>query len=150
MSKLILISPYSSYIKDGINAKNYPYWDELVKLLINSGHIVHQLNVKGERQIEGALLLSPLELYQIPIILKKYDTFISVDNFFHHLAAFYNFKGNVIFSKSDPLIFGYSIHNNILKSRKYLRHKQFDTWFNVKYNKNAFYKANEIIKLIKI
>jgi len=74
------------------------------------------------------------------------DTFISVDNFFPHFCNHYNLKsGIVIFSKSDPKIFGYKQNKNLLKDVKYLRPDQFGLWDSCNYEQDAFVLPQQII-----
>jgi ADP-heptose:LPS heptosyltransferase len=78
-------------------------------------------------------------------ILDNSDTFISVDSFFPHFAHYHGKHGGVvIFSQSDPKLFGYPENLNILKSRDYLRSEQFWLWTQAKYNKDAFVSSKEV------
>ena len=52
--KTILISPYSRRLRSGnLNPKDYPYWEELVKLLKIDGWNVIQVGTSGEKVIGG-------------------------------------------------------------------------------------------------
>lgn len=147
----IIISPYSRGMreKDKLNPKNYPYWEELVKLLNDEGHSVIQVGVGAEKQIKGTsgfFVNQPLD--KLREILNAADTWISVDNFFQHFAWYYGKKGFVIFGQSDPLIFGHNTNVNILKDRKYLREKQFDIWERAEYKEEAFVSPEVVIQYI--
>jgi len=147
----IIISPYTSRLKNGMrNAKQYPFWKELVSLLKERNIYTLQVGVNGEERIGSNDYKMNLSLYELKEILFEYDTFISVDNFFHHFAHYYKKTGIVIWSKSDPILFGYSDNMNILKDRKYLRPDQFGVWSMCKYEKEAFYSAKEIFNLINL
>lgn len=87
-------------------------------------------------------------MLQLREFIKNYDHFISVDNFFHHFAHWYSFTGVVLFSQSDPEIFGYRDNINLLKDRKYLRKDQFQIWEASEYNPVAYVEPNEVIKAI--
>lgn len=145
----IIISPYSKKLRDKEtpHPKNYPYWKELVKLL-EKNHQLIQVGVDGEEILveDHRFGLSSADLITL---VTGSDTFISVDNFFPHMVH-YNFKGakkgTVIFSKSDPLIFGYKENNNLLKDRKYLRWDQFGPWEMTDYVEEAFMTPDEVIK----
>ena len=76
------------------------------------------------------------------------DIFISIDNFAPHLAWLLNKPGIVIFSQSDPLIFGHELHINLLKDIKYLRKNQFDIWETAIYNKEAFMEPQKVIEAL--
>jgi hypothetical protein len=79
-------------------------------------------------------------------LLKRCETWISVDNFFPHLANLQKKAGYVIWGQSDPKIFGYAYNNNLLKDRLFLREKQFDIWECVEYREDVFLTPEEIVK----
>jgi hypothetical protein len=54
----------------------------------------------------------------------------------------------VIFSQSDPVIFGHPDNVNLLKDRKYLRELQFQTWMGVPYNEDAFVSPDEVVNAV--
>ena len=147
----ILISPYSKPLRNGErNPKNYPEWNMLAQLFKNQGWEMFQFTVPNEYIIHSDVsMIIPLELYEIKNILSDYDTFISVDNFFPHLAAYYNFPGFVLWGKSDPKIYGHEIHTNILKSRDYLRPDQFRIWEQTTYEPDAFMHPSLVVRKIK-
>ena len=145
----IVISPYSKQLreKDTPHPKNYPFWPELIQLL--EGHEIIQVGVKGEVElVENCKFNLPTpELIEL---CKGMDFFISVENFFPHFVNF-NFKdkrGLVIFSKSDPEIFGYSQNINYLKDKKYLRWDQFGPWEYTDYIKEAFPEPIDIFNTL--
>lgn len=148
--KKILISPYSKVMLNGKqNPKNYPYWEELVKLLKEKDYYVTQLNPGYEPTINGIdEELKNLNLNQIKEELFKHDIWISVDNFFHHFAHYHQKYGYVIWGKSDPLIFGYPENINILKDRKCLRSNQFLFWFDEEYEEEVFLDALSVFNII--
>jgi|WetSurSiteA1Bulk_404760.scaffolds.fasta_scaffold52120_2 ADP-heptose:LPS heptosyltransferase len=148
----IIISPYSRGMRVAgkLNPKNYPYWEELVKLLNDDGHIVIQVGVGAEQQINGTsgfLLNQPLD--KLREILNATDTWISVDNFFQHFAWYYGKKGIVLFGQSDPLIFGHNTNINLLKGREYLRPLQFDMWERAEYREDVFVDPSIVLKHIR-
>lgn len=136
----IIISPYSKKLrkKDTPHPKNYPFWPELIQLL--KDHEVIQIGVEGETKMveDYRFNCTSAELIEL---CKDADCFISVENFFPHFMHF-NFKGEkkgvVIFSKSDPEIFGYPENVNLLKDKKYLRWDQFGPWEMTDYIEEAF------------
>lgn len=155
MSKTFLISPYSRKIFDNTkeNAKNYPYWEELVKLLklnISNCYII-QVGVTGEKKIDGVNECRfDLKIEYLKKLLDECHTWISVDNFFHHFAHYYKKYGFVIFSKSDPKIFGYEENINILKSSKYIRppNETYNFWSEVDNEKESFSSAQNVCDII--
>jgi len=149
MDKFIILSPYSNrlIVKDQTgkevemqNAKNYPYFETVVQLLKLDGESVVQIGVTGERKIAGVddFFLN-IKFIEIEKLLHQAKFFIAVDNFLPHLANATGIqKGIVIFGPSDPLLFGYSQYENILKDRKYLRNDQWHKWVKCQFNADAF------------
>lgn len=140
----IILSPYSQNPPNP-NPKNYLYWNELVNLLHE--HELIQIGINGEEQLCNDFRKN-LSFDQLKDLLLSSDLFISVDNFFHHFAHVYGKKGIVIWAQSDPSLFGYPEHINVLKDRKYLRHNQFATWHEGEYKEEAFVRPEEIFKKI--
>jgi len=149
MSKII-ISPYSKRLRNGKeNPKNYPYWPDLVKGLKEKGFYIIQVGVEGEKKIDGVdevLFNKPFK--DLVALLKDCDTWISVDNFFQHLAYVHDKPGFVICGQSDPEIFGHKENVNILKDRKYLRPLQFDIWERAECSTDCFVEPGAIIDKI--
>jgi len=148
----IVISPYSKPTRQGkVSPKNMPdgRWGEVVRGLKAGGHTVIQIGVSGEKQVEGVdEFLANRPLKELSKLLSECDTFASVDNFCHHLAYVIGKPGVVIFCQSDPIIFGHSLHTNLLKDRKYLRPNQFIFWDHANYNDEAFVEPSDIIAAI--
>ena len=151
----ILISPYSQKLPENKpNPKNYPYWEEVIKLIkgkLSDAEII-QIGVKEEIVLNGitkiAHNLSQPELLELA---KTCNAWISVDNFFQHFCTYYNIaNGIVLFGQSDPYHFGYNTNTNLLKDRKYLRQEQFLYWWHesVKYNPDAFVDAETVAKTL--
>jgi hypothetical protein len=154
--KSILISPYSRKLRSGKeNPKNYPYWEDLIKEIrnkMNDKYKFIQIGVEGEQKINGIdEFLIDLSFNKLKDIVDDCDYWFSVDNFFPHFCAAYELKvGVVIFSKSDPRIFGYKHNINVIKDFKYLRPNQFAMWEEEKYDKQSFVKPNEFLRHINI
>jgi len=148
--KTIVISPYSKPLRsgDGENPKNYPWWDDVVRLLRDHGFYIIQIGVHGEREIDFHEKRFNLPFKDLKETIKNCDCWISVDNMTQHLATYINKKGIVIFSKSDQRIFGYDENINLLKDRKYLRKYQFAMWEDETFQEEAFVKPEEIIKAV--
>jgi len=149
---MIIISPYSKpTISDNKpSPKNYPYWPELIKIIREKmpEQYILQVGVSGETDLGCDCFLQNLPLEVLKTLIKGCDIWISVDNFFHHLASIIGKRGIVIFSLSDPLIFGDPNNINILKDRKYLRADQFNFWDNVQPNNDAFVEPEIIFEII--
>jgi ADP-heptose:LPS heptosyltransferase len=146
----IIISPYSKPLRNGApNPKNYPFWQETATSLRKYGHYIIQVGVQGEKQIDGVdevLFNRPLK--ELASLLQECGIFISVDNFFQHLAYLHKVPGIVLFGQSDPEIFGHKENINLLKDRKYLRPLQFDIWERCQYLEEAFVEPAVIIDRI--
>lgn len=149
---MILIFPYAKRLNNSCeNPKNYPYWNELVSLLKKDYDII-QVGLQNELKIQGISDFKfNLRLKEIENLIKECDFWISVDSFIQHLVN--NMKepkpGVVLWSLSNPEIFGYEYNLNILKDQKYLRPDQFGIWEQAVYNPDAYLDANIIYNLIK-
>lgn len=149
MQKKIIISPFSGFLNKQNNAKNYPYWSHLIKLLRKENCLIWQVGTKNESDLGADERYCDLPMENLKFILEECDFWISVDNFFQHFAHYYNKQGVVIFSKSDPELFGYKENFNILKDRKYLREDQFNIWNDEKLNIESFVLPIDVINSIK-
>ena len=145
----IVISPFSKPLRSNRpHAKNYPYWRKLINLLEKDGHEIIQIGVDGEEVLipDKRFNMSFVELQEL---MKTCHVFIAVDNFFPHFCHYYGFKGIVIFSRSNPKIFGYAENINLLKSTKYLAPNQFDIWESIPYLPDAFIEPEVIMYEVK-
>lgn len=143
----VLISPFAQKLRNGKeNPKNFPYWEELVLKMIVNGITPVQIGANKDAPIKGVTdFRQGLKLNQIRELIKECETWISVDSFLQHMNQYYDKKrGIVIFSQSDPRIFGYPTNINLLKDRSYLRDKQFWLWEQCEYNKEAFVSSDEV------
>lgn len=144
---MILISPYSRALRNGKkNPKNYPYWKEVIKELQRKDII--QIGIEGEEQLVSDFRKG-LSLEQIRKLVKECDFWISVDNFFPHLANHIGKSGVVLWGISDPNIFGYTNNLNIIKDRKYLRKNQYDIWENYTHTDEVFMDANTVSEMVR-
>lgn len=159
MSNIVLFSPFSQKLRNSQqNPKNFPYWQELITLLRASGKVdeIWQAGVGNEYRFEGVtqrFFDKPLK--ELAEIAAKSSVWVSVENFFPHLCNAFSvpIKGVVIFSKSDPVHFGYPQNVNLLKDKKYLRQDQFLIWEQCNYEEDAFVSAkvvyDEIMKILE-
>ena len=144
---MIIISPYSKKLMNGReNPKNYPYWSELIRLIDEP---IIQIGVEGETRLVRDFRTN-LPLNELRELLKQCRTWIGVDSFFQHLAWLEGKKGIVLWSVSDPLIFGHPENVNLLKSRSYLSEKQFLWWEDQKYEKDAFIDPHIVVDNLKM
>jgi len=142
---MIIISPYSKALTNGNrNPKNYPYWKELIELIDEP---IIQVGVEGEEQLVPEFCKN-LPIARLKELIAECRTWIGCDSFFQHLAWSCNKPGIVLWSVSDPLIFGHPENHNLLKSRDYLAKNQFLWWNFTEYNTDAFVKPEEVIKYL--
>lgn len=150
--KTIIIAPYSRKLKNSKeNPKNYPHWNKLVELLNNDFYTI-QIGKRGEDILKNINDVKfDLKLKEIEKLIKSSYTWISVDSFLQHLVNSLENKkmGIVLWSQSDPNIFGYNYNLNILKSRLYLRAFQFDIWENTKIDPLSYFSPEQIYEIIK-
>jgi len=142
---MIIISPYAKKLINGKeNPKNYPFWHELIALIDEP---IIQVGIDGETPLveDFRSNLSMLELRQL---IKDCRIWIGVDSFFQHLAWSEGKPGIVLWSVSDPLIFGHPENWNLLKSRDNLIKNQFLWWDFTEHNPDYFLKPEEVIKFI--
>lgn len=145
----ILIQPFARLLRNGKqNPKNYPYWKDLIKQLEQKNHEVYQVGVTGEEMITKNILFD-LNMKELVEKVKESDFFISIDSFLPHLAHFYNKSGIVIFSQSDPAIFGYPHNINLLRDKKFLRPNQFSNWEDCTYSEAAFISTFYVMKAVE-
>lgn len=145
----ILISPGTSRLADGKrNAKDYPFWDRLLYLLKLEGHSVMQVGLSGETEYDLNIRKN-LSLAELRKLISLCDVWVSVDSMFQHLATLEVKKpGVVVFSKSDPRIFGHPENINLYKE-EHLRKKQFLVWRGEVFEEDKFPSPEEIIAAIK-
>jgi hypothetical protein len=159
MSNIVLFSPFSQKLRNGNqNPKNFPYWQELITLLRQSGNVeeIWQLGVGNEYRFEGTTQKHFNKSFsEIAELANQSSVWLSVENFMPHLCNSYGVKtkGIVIFSKSDPVHYGYPQNLNLLKDRKYLRPDQFFIWEQCDFQEEAFVSAQvvfeEIMKILE-
>jgi len=140
---MIIISPYAQKLRNGKeNPKNFPYWKELIAMIDEP---VIQVGVKTEQQLVEDFRPN-LSFSDLAVLVQECKTWISVDSFFQHFCWDLKKPGIVIWSQSDPNIFGHEENINLLKDRKYLRPNQFHIWEQCEYNKDAFVLPKQVLK----
>ena len=142
---MIIIHPYAKPLMNGKqNPKNYPHWKELIAQIKEP---IVQVGVEGEEQLVHEFYKN-LPISELRKLIAQCDTWIGVDSFFQHLAWDCGKPGIVLWSVSDPLIFGHPENTNLLKSRDYLAKNQFLWWDFTEYNADAFVSPEEVLKLL--
>lgn len=157
--KKVLISPFAQNLRNGKeNPKNYPYWVDLLKLINENAKSIEIIQIGASKDKPLPYIKEFLvnkKLLEIKQLISEYDTWISVDSFLQHLNHYYDRKpGIVIWSQSDPKIFGHPENTNLLKDRKYLRKKQFWLWEQCEYDINAYVSPatvySTLLKMLKL
>ena len=139
---MIIISPYSKKMPDGKpNPKNYPFWPELIALIDEP---IIQVGIEDEDQLVPDFRKN-LSIAELKDLLKECRTWISCDSFFQHLAWSEKKQGIVLWSITDPLIFGHPENINLLKDRSYLSPRQFVWMSEQTFNLDAFVSPEEVI-----
>ena len=139
---MIIIHPFAKSLRNGKeNPKNYPYWKELIALIDDP---IIQIGVEGEEQLVPDFRKN-LPISELRKLLQECRTWIGVDSFFQHLAWDEKKPGIVVWSVSDPLIYGHTDNINLLENRVYLAKNQFLWWEATEHNPNSFVKP-EIVK----
>lgn len=140
---MIIIHPFAKPLKNGkTNPKNYPYWQELISKIDEP---IVQVGVAGEQQLVEDFRQN-LSIKELEALLAECRTWIAVDSFFQHLAWRAGKKGIVLWSVSDPNIFGHPENINLLKDRVNLAPNQFLWWDFTEYDPEKFVKPEEVIK----
>lgn len=140
---MIIISPYSQKLTNGkTNPKNYPFWKELIPLI--DDHIV-QVGVEGEEQLVSDFRKN-MTIQALCELLHECRTWISCDSFLQHLGWHEGVRGIVLWSVSDPLIFGHPENLNLLKSRDHLVANQFLTWDYTEHKSERFVSPEIVAK----
>jgi ADP-heptose:LPS heptosyltransferase len=143
---MILISPYAKALKNGKqNPKNYPYWQELLGLIDEP---VIQVGIDDETQLTPDFRKN-LSVNDLKVLIKQCRIWVSCDSFFQHLAWSEGKIGIVLWSVSDPLIYGHPENFNLLKSRDCLAPNQFLWWEETEHDVSKFTNAQEVLKFLK-
>jgi ADP-heptose:LPS heptosyltransferase len=142
---VIIIAPYAQKLRNGKqNPKNYPYWNELIKMIDEP---IVQVGVEGEEQLVEDFRKN-LPMVELRKLIRSCHTWVGVDSFFQHLAWDEKKPGVVLWSVSDPLIFGHPENINLLKSRSSLVENQFLWWEFVEHQSDRFVEPMEVLKYL--
>jgi ADP-heptose:LPS heptosyltransferase len=142
---MIIISPYAKALKNGkINPKNYPYWKELIPLIKEP---IIQVGIEGEEQLVPDFRKN-LSLSELRKLIQECKTWISCDSFIQHLGWDEGKRGIVLWSVSDPLIFGHKENINLLRDRKDLVENQFLWWDATEFDEKKFVKPEVVIECL--
>lgn len=150
----ILVQPYTAKIPatplnpSGICAKQFQYFKNVCSVLHWLGHEIIQVGTEGEEDLGvGPFIISP-KLKELKKLIQETDTWISLDSFLQHMAHDLGKKGIVIWSVSDPKIFGYPENLNLYKDESLFRKEQHAKWFEEPYSKDSFLDYITIVNRI--
>ena len=145
---MILIAPYAKQLRNGKqNPKNYPFWDGVIRLL--AGRKIVQIGISGEKPLVEDFR-PDLPIAELRKLLQACDTWIACDSFFQHLGWDEGKPGVVLWSVSDPLIFGHPENINLLKSRDCLAPNQFLWWEHTEHDPSKFVSPQTVINALKL
>jgi len=139
---MILIAPYAQKLVNGRrNPKNYPYWQEVISGI---NEPIIQVGVAGEDQLVPDFRKN-LKVSELRTLIRNCRLWISCDSFLQHLGWDEGKQGIVLWSVSDPLIYGHEENINLLKSRANLAENQFLWWDSVEYDATKFVQPGEVL-----
>lgn len=140
---MILIAPYAKKLRNGKrNPKDYPYWKELIEMIDEP---IIQVGVEGEEQLVEDFRKN-LNIAELRGLIRQCRTWIGCDSFFQHLAWDEKKPGIVLWSVSDPLIFGHPENINLLKDRSWLAPNQFFWWELVEHKTERFVEPEVVLE----
>ena len=148
--KKVAIFPFAANngLVTGETPKAWPYFKELVEMLSAKGVECHQFCASEPTEYCDTVFRNT-PLSKLHAKVKEYDTFVSVDSFYQHMNHCGDKKiGVVIFTVSDPKIYGYPYNKNILKDEKYLRNNQYLLYRYEDLNRNACPEPHAVFEAV--
>lgn len=140
---MIIISPYAKMLINGKqNPKNYPFWEDLIRQIDEP---IVQVGIEGEKPLVEDFRKN-LSIEALRDLLRECRTWIACDSFFQHLAWDEKKPGIVLWSVSDPLIYGHPENVNLLKDRSYLAKNQFLWWEFVEHKAERFVEPKVVLE----
>lgn len=153
----LVLSPYSRPLRSlGPNPKNFPHWEEVVDTLLSRFNLVVKQEVylyKGQPssdRVHSKVQVLPFtSVHQLVSPILESTCWASVDNFLPHLCNLIKADpGVVVFSKSDPSIFGYHYNKNLHSLAPRFRPDQFNLWEQCQYDDAAFPLVQSVVDAI--
>ena len=142
---MIIIAPYAKKLMNGkTNPKNYPFWGELLVMIDEP---VIQVGVRGEEPLVEDFRVD-LPVRELRALIAECDTWIACDSFFQHLAWDTGKPGIVLWSVSDPKIYGHPENVNLLKNRDCLAPNQFLWWEQTEHDPNKFVEPRAVVEAL--
>jgi len=147
----ILFAPFAArqpHLNGSGSPKSYPFAKELASAII-AQHNVIQIGGEEDEQVVPDFRKN-LSFDEVGKLISESDTAICVDSYLQHHCWFLNKKAIVLWGISDPLIFGHSLHLNLLKDRSFLRPNQFDLYYSNQHRPEAFVSPDEVLKALEL
>lgn len=147
---MILFAPFAErqpWLNGSPSPKSYPWAKELATLLEKEEHLVQVGGDKDEQVCED--FRKNLSFRDLGKLIAESRTGICVDSYLSHFYWYADRRAIVIFSVSDPLIFGHPENMNLLKDRSYLRENQFDLYYSNQVNPEAFVKPEQVLEALR-
>ena len=143
---MVLIAPYAKQLMNGKeNPKNYPFWPKLIAMIDQP---IVQVGVEGEKPLVADFRKN-LPVAEVRQLIRDCDTWISCDSFLQHLGWDEGKQGIVLWSVSDPLIFGHPQNVNLLKDRSCLAKNQFLWWDYVAHDPSKFVAPEVVLRALQ-
>lgn len=142
---MIIIAPFAQKLKNGNwnpKSPSIQYWKNLVSKINNP---IIQVGVDGEEQLVPDFRKN-LCIPELQALLSECDAWIGVDSFFQHLAWQAGKRGIVLWSVSNPKIFGHPENVNLLKDDENMVKNQFLWWENVPHSDDNFVDHEDIFE----
>jgi ADP-heptose:LPS heptosyltransferase len=147
---MLLFAPFAARapsLKGQPSPKDYPYHGQLVSLM--GEYDIVQVGGTEDEQIVPDFRTN-LSFQELGDLILQSETGICVDSFLQHYYWFLGRRAVVLFSVSDPLIFGHSENLNLLVDRRFLRRNQFDLYYLNDYKPEAFSPPEQVIEALKL
>ena len=146
---MILFAPFaarSPSLNGSPSPKDYPFARELAQQLEKDYELV-QVGGGNDEQIAKDFRTN-LSFDELGKLVAESQTGVCVDSYLQHYYWYLGRRAIVLFSVSDPVIFGHPENLNLLKDRKFLRPNQFHLYYSNQYNPEAFVSPHEVLKAL--
>lgn len=145
---MILLSPFAQKLRNGKYNPKSPTPEWWAAVLRELDAPIVQIGVAGEPSLVPDFRAN-LALSRITELVRACTTWVSPDSFLPHLAHHAGVPGVVVWSRSDPLIYGYPENCNLLKSRDYLRKNPFGLWEDEEFVSEAFPDVDAVVTAVR-
>jgi ADP-heptose:LPS heptosyltransferase len=95
------------------NPKNWPYWFELISLLVSAGHHIEQCGEEHDTRICGSFI-HRISMETVIEDLNRYDLCLCVDTWLQHAAVAAGVPAVVIWTATNPEVFGNAANINVV------------------------------------